>query len=233
MKKTMINAALALSFGLAAGGAQAATVGLGDTGSITAGVYAYDTLGNASNVSSGSYFGMDTDHNGKISGTEKTAISQGTAGLVFGVTTTAGASHSGAPTAGDTNKIDAPWAFFGNTGSDYNNVAIAGSTTSGVNMSGWTVTWNGIPAINMGGSAWGTGFTSGVGNLVWNGVNHGAYTLDYHATVPLGDPSGFGGVQYALHLTGTVSTVPVPAAAWLMGSGLVGLVGVARRKKQA
>lgn len=28
----------------------------------------------------------------------------------------------------------------------------------------------------------------------------------------------------------TVSTVPVPAAAWLLGSGLLGLIGVARRK---
>ena len=32
----------------------------------------------------------------------------------------------------------------------------------------------------------------------------------------------FGGVQ--------VSTVPIPAAAWLFGSGLIGLVGLARRK---
>jgi hypothetical protein len=30
--------------------------------------------------------------------------------------------------------------------------------------------------------------------------------------------------------TGLVSTVPVPAAAWLFGSGLIGLIGVARRK---
>ena len=30
--------------------------------------------------------------------------------------------------------------------------------------------------------------------------------------------------------TGSVSAVPVPAAAWLFGSGLIGLVGVARRK---
>lgn len=30
-----------------------------------------------------------------------------------------------------------------------------------------------------------------------------------------------------------VSTVPVPAAVWLFGSGLLGLVGVARRKKAA
>ncbi|RKZ59317.1 MAG: hypothetical protein DRQ44_13820 [Gammaproteobacteria bacterium] len=29
----------------------------------------------------------------------------------------------------------------------------------------------------------------------------------------------------------TVTAVPVPAAAWLFGSGLIGLIGVARRKK--
>ena len=29
----------------------------------------------------------------------------------------------------------------------------------------------------------------------------------------------------------TVSAVPVPAAAWLFGSGIIGLIGVARRKK--
>ncbi len=33
--------------------------------------------------------------------------------------------------------------------------------------------------------------------------------------------------------TVTISTVPVPAAAWLMGSGLLGLVAVSRRRKSA
>lgn len=31
----------------------------------------------------------------------------------------------------------------------------------------------------------------------------------------------------------SVTTVPVPAAAWLFGSGLLGLVGVARRRRKA
>lgn len=35
---------------------------------------------------------------------------------------------------------------------------------------------------------------------------------------------------WAVH-TGDVSAVPVPAAIWLFGSGLLGLVGIARRKK--
>ena len=34
-------------------------------------------------------------------------------------------------------------------------------------------------------------------------------------------------------LPGTVSSVPVPAAVWLFGSGLLGLLGIARRKKAA
>jgi hypothetical protein len=30
-----------------------------------------------------------------------------------------------------------------------------------------------------------------------------------------------------------VSPVPIPAAVWLFGSGLLGLIGIARRKKAA
>lgn len=244
MKKTAINTALAAVLGFAAIGAQAAVVNAGDTLTITAGQTSSSNFINGS----GSYFAMDNNGNSKIATSEKVAIGQGSTGLVIGTTTTAGASHAGAPTGGDTNAITAPWNFFGNTGSDYLTVAVSGGTTGGLNMSGWTVTWAGIPAIPMGTGAWATAtggghtgatgtFANGVGNFTWSGVYGTAYTLDYRATVPLNDLSGFGGVQYELHLVGVVNeaapAVPVPAAAWLFGSGLMGLVGVARRKAKA
>ena len=41
--------------------------------------------------------------------------------------------------------------------------------------------------------------------------------------------SAFPGFQP--QFSGTLNQVPIPAAAWLMGSGLLGLVGVARRRR--
>lgn len=229
--KTMMALAIGSVGIMGAVSAHAASVSAGDTLSITAGVDAFDGNGNFTNVSSGSYFAMDTNGNLKIAGSEKVAISQGTTGLVIGTTTAAGASHAGAPTAGDTNAITAPWAFFGNTGSDYLTTAVTGSTEAGLNFSGWTVTWNGIAAIPMGSGAWGAGYTNGVANFSWDGTNGGAYTLDYHGTVPLGDPSGFGGVAYALHLEGTVAMVPEASTYGMMLAGL-GLVGFAVRRRK-
>lgn len=73
---------------------------------------------------------------------------------MIGAITSPGASHTGAPTAGDTNAITAPWSLFGSTGSDYTTVGITGDTVNGLNMSGWTGTWNGILAIPMGSGSW-------------------------------------------------------------------------------
>ena len=241
MKKTVLMSALGLAMGVVSLSAVAATVANGDVLHITPGV-ATVTANGVVTAFTGSYFGMDTNGDSKISQSEKTALAEGTTGLVIGTTTVAGASHSGAPLATDTSAIDKPWFFFSNTGSDFLKSVVTGSTTAGLDMSGWNVSWNAIPAINMGGGAWqplncsvlgctGHVFTNGNAMFTWNGANNGAYSLNYAATVPLGDPSGFGGVHYYLHLEGAVSTVPVPAAAWLFGSGLVGLVGVARRKK--
>ena len=243
--KTLFALAIGSVGMMGAMSAHAVAVNTGDKLGITSGVTLYDSLGYQTNVSPGSWFAMDNDKNSKIAGTEKVALSEGTTGLVIGTTTSPGASHIGAPTATDTNAIDDPWYFFGSTGSDYLTVAVTGDTTTGLNMSGWTVTWNGLSTIPMGSGAWtplNTGvagmaagpYTSGIGKFSWNGVYGSTYTLDYTATVPVGDPSGFGGVQYALHLTGTVTAAaPVPEASTygMMLAGL-GLVGFAVRRRK-
>jgi hypothetical protein len=80
-----------------------------------------------------------------------------------------------------------------------------------------------------------TPYTNAVGKLTWDGTyfdgtSGGAYTIDYTATVPAGDASGFGGVQYALHMEG-VAAVPEASTYGMMLAGL-GLVGFAVRRRK-
>ncbi|MBI3778776.1 MAG: VPLPA-CTERM sorting domain-containing protein, partial [Gammaproteobacteria bacterium] len=252
MKKQVLSAAILATLAVASTGAMAAVVNTGDTLGITAGV----TGGYYSFVTGGSYFAMDANGDGKFAAGERTALAQGTQGIIIGVTQATGTSHAGLPTGTEGGTIDAAWNFFKNTGMHFTTSAITGNTTAGLNFSGWTVTWAGIPAISMGGGFQNCGTTSdgicmsgttdiggtfnngtGIATVAWSGVYGTGYTLDYTAVVPQADPSGFGGVPYSLHLVGTVSAavaaVPVPAAVWLFGSGLLGLAGIARRKKKA
>ena len=218
--------------------AHAFTLNNGDALTIESGVPIYDSDGNQMNVT-GSWFAVDANGNSIISGTEKLILSEGNTGLIIGTTPPAGASHAGSPTAGDTNAITAPWSFFGSTGSDYTTVGITGDTVNGLNLSGWTVTWNDILSIPMGSGAWTPAaaiagmaagpYTNGVGKFSWNGVSGSTYTVDYLATVPLGEPSGFGGVKYALHLEG-VAAIPEASTYATMLAGLV-LVGFATRRR--
>lgn len=159
-------------------------------------------------------------------------------------------SHPGSPYGGtyttDVGAIDMGWSFLGNTGLHFTSSPVSVVTDSGttktLDFSGWRMSWNGIPSMNWGG---GTQVVTGAkGSTTYNNgsglatitcstsscSSSSAFTLDYAAVMPQNDPSDFGGVHYALHLTGQVSTVPLPAAAWLFGSGLVGLVGAARRR---
>ena len=60
----------------------------------------------------------------------------------------------------------------------------------------------------------------------------GNYYFSYYMTTPgvPGDPYG-GTWDYSLTFNvEEVSSVPIPSAVWLFGSGLIGLIGLARRK---
>ncbi len=98
-----------------------------------------------------------------------------------------------------------------------------GNTTWGTNFGG-----NGTP------SNVGTGFGSSLYfyYITGNGGNSLANSLQTAFANATGDGmwslSSNGTATYAIP---GVSAVPVPAAAWLFGSGLLGLVGIARRKR--
>lgn len=227
---------LAAVMGLAMGGvgqaAQAAVLNSGDLLTLAPSVPSYDNYGNWVGISGGSWFAMDTDGNGSISNVEKIALNPGTAGgIVIGTMQSPG-------------EID-NWMFGASPGGHYTTSPPTGGTTAGVDFSGWTVAWN-FNTIPMNDNAWtpsncgalscaGVAFADATAILSWNGVYGDAYSLWYSAAVPMGHPSGFGGVHYLLHLEGVVMQnnaplVPIPAAAWLFGSGLLGLIGAARRR---
>jgi len=94
------------------------------------------------------------------------------------------------------------------------------------------VNWGGASSFNAVG---GVGqsleffFLAGNGTLPNNNVTNVRYgNTEGFSTWTLNSDSSF---MYMA--PGVVSAVPVPAAAWLFASGLLGLVGIARRKKKA
>ena len=63
-------------------------------------------------------------------------------------------------------------------------------------------------------------------SVLGNGDTGSLMLLDFY----FDDPTDFDGVD-TLTMSASFNAVPIPAAVWLFGSGLIGLIGVARRKK--
>ncbi|MCW9047061.1 MAG: VPLPA-CTERM sorting domain-containing protein [Gammaproteobacteria bacterium] len=59
--------------------------------------------------------------------------------------------------------------------------------------------------------------------------NTGKFTAAWDSVITI--DSGYIGLLGQWYIEGNVSAVPIPSAIWLFGSGLIGLVGFARRKK--
>ncbi len=227
MKKSSLNITLALVFGVTVMNAHAATLNMGDRLTLSSGVTTYDSSGNQINVSSGSWFMFDGNADRKIQGAEKTALTQGTDGIIIGSTQAPGAIN-----AADSFWFSAPANF-------YTTTPVTGDTLTGLDMTGWNMVWSGTvfpfssgawnplnaTAIGVNGNN-----VNGIGKLTWDGIYGHDYTLDYSATAT---NVGFVGSEFYFHLTGTVQPVPLPAAAWLLGSGLLGLIGVTRKLKRA
>jgi len=75
-----------------------------------------------------------------------------------------------------------------------------------------------------------------VGDFIIAKISLTALTVGSSSLEILGTSEFFNGSVDELFPTlsnGTVNVVPVPAAVWLFGSGLLGLVGIARRNKAA
>jgi len=171
-------------------------------------------------------------------------------GIILGTTQLASGSHAGAPDGTESPSIDTPWVFSSNTGMHQSTSPVTVISQTELDFTGWSVTWNGIPDIILGGCEQvdpvdNGGFSgcdldrdgtddivnAGIANITITGDT---YVLDYFANVPP-DPSGTGkgSAGYSLHLEGSIiHAVPVPAAVWLFGSGLFGLMGVARYKNR-
>ena len=237
-KKKLLTSAVLLSIGGFASSANAdlsnGSLGLDIQGNLSpaclyGGTYPSCDYGAFDTADAGSFFSMDGSPAGAIDG-DVLMLLNGAAQAYNG--------NPVPPTYDDSGThVTAPWDFFGARGTNVHSGLGVSVGDTVVDMGTWGVVWGEVPFIDMGGDA-GQGDTGTAALVCTGGADascelNDTFTLDYSAHVPIGDPSGFGGVLYELHLQGVVSAVPVPAAVWLFGSGLLGLVGIARRRKAA
>ncbi len=155
--------------------------------------------------STGGLFHIDTDVTGSI-GDGAWAVSS--TNTFFGLLWTA---HSGTTFGPGTYSFDTI------EGGIYTGVEVGAGQIGGHILFDWGVTKD-IDMIN-----------------VWDITSGGYFSTDVTATNPAG-PDGIRGLSmidgaFVGFNANFDFPVPIPAAVWLFGSGLIGLIGVARRKK--
>ena len=122
----------------------------------------------------------------------------------------------------DTHSSDVNWSGVSEQGAYNYTFHMTGNQVAWGTLFNWSGN-NGIAVLNIMDCAPGTTGAScaGIGTPMANGPFAGA-APNFNGAIATGSIPFSGG-----------SPIPVPAAVWLMGSGLVGLVGVARRRKKA
>ena len=145
---------------------------------------------------------------------------------------------------GGTWSVASPSHFFGNIWNAHSGTTFGPGSYTFDTVEGGVYTGVVVGAGQVGGHIlfdWGTATNTDVVN-VWDVSTVGATTTYTPVDVIAGNPLGPDGVLGVPMLDGpfpgmspvfdfTVTTVPIPATVWLFGSGLLGLVGVACRKK--
>lgn len=174
-----------------------------------AGTDGYNSNGNPIGVTSGSYFAVDTNGDGKFAMLERTAIAMHD-GIVIGASQPASGSHAGTVDGSESPGIDQPWNFFGNTGMFQTLSPVIDYGDGTLDFSGLGVTWASIPNIPLGQLAHpsDTQRASIVCSSTPCQVGD-TYVLEFRGHVPQGDPSGFGGVWFAVHLEGSITGGPI------------------------
>lgn len=154
-------------------------------------------------------------------------------GIILGSSQLATGSHSGLPNGTENPTITEPWVSSGSTGMHHSvapiTVLSSSGNTAALDFSGFGITWNGIPNISLSGDP--ANFPTELGRAtVTCGIDCSigdTFVLDYAAH----ERPELGGQLHTIHLEGViVQSVPIPAAFWLFGSGVVLFAGMVRRK---
>ena len=224
-KKKLLTSAVLLSIGGFASSANAdlssGSLGLVVEGNlnpacVVGGTYPDCTYGAFDTADAGSFFTMDGNPGGAIDGGLTTIDLVLPAPLPL-VLDGSAQSFNGTPISlgntyiGDNVGPIATWDFFGSIGTNTHAGLTVGGGDTTIDMSTWEVNWGEVAIIDMGGDP-NQGDTSIAALVCTGGIDASCelgdtFTLDYSAHVPVGDPSGFGGVLYGLHLEGTIGTL--------------------------
>jgi len=137
-------------------------------------------------------------------------------------------------------------------GSFQSSILSVSSTSYALNIYSTNINGNPAPSGSVDGTAIDVDFSSLRGNLTYSNNNYDfelwplTTTLDYGVYDPVNSTFDIGwsenliinlnglfptSASLEINLQGYLTTVPVPAALWLFGSGMIALFGFSRRKK--